>query len=67
VSSVRHIVIQSHVKEFPEIQEFMFPTIATTRTAKRDHVSGGQQLLHTGKVMSDCYSVFQTIGAEHIL
>jgi hypothetical protein len=34
----------------------MFPTIATIRAAKWDHVAGGQQQLHTGKVMSDCYS-----------
>jgi hypothetical protein len=55
-SPERHsIVIKSHVK-FPEIQELMFPTMATTSAAKLDHAAGGQLLLHTGKVMSDCYS-----------
>jgi hypothetical protein len=34
----------------------MFPTIATIRAAKRDRVAGGQQQLHTDKVMSDCYN-----------
>jgi hypothetical protein len=34
----------------------MFPTTATTRAAKRDHVAGEQQQLHTGKVISDCYT-----------
>jgi hypothetical protein len=53
---VRHVIIQSHVKKIPEIQELMFPTIATIRAAKLDHVAGGQQQLPTGKVMSHCYS-----------
>jgi hypothetical protein len=34
----------------------MFPTTATVRAAKRDRVAGGQQQLHTGNVMSDCYN-----------
>lgn len=51
---VQHAVIQSHVRNFPEIQELVFPIIEI-RAATRDHVAGGQQPLHTGKVMSDCY------------
>jgi hypothetical protein len=35
----------------------MFPTTATIRAAKLDHVAGGQQQLPTGKVMSDCHSM----------
>jgi hypothetical protein len=34
----------------------MFPTTATIRAAKQDRVAGGQQQLHTGKVMSDGYN-----------
>jgi hypothetical protein len=44
----------------------MFPTTATIRAAKRDHVAGGQQQLPTGKVVSDFYTAEWTFRANKI-